>query len=423
MSDIKEIKKPTVGFDMRSAGVGIADIENEIFENPNDFGGNMTQDSVYDQVKYMQRIDPMLKGFSKTRKNAVLSHKREITGDGPEVEFARDVFSKIPNFQNKIWQLLNAVDVGYAVPQLVWRLENNKYYVDIKPAHPNKFKFDELGNTFITVNDEEKKVEPIKYPVYTHDEEFGNKYGCGEYQALYWYWYIKKESVKFWSIFSERFAVPVISVKKPAGLSEGDNLKLDSFIKNFKAATSVSLPRDVVIEIIEAKNNSGMDTFEKFLNFLDKSIAISYLGQTDTSGVSDASGSYARAKVQNEVRTDIMLADILELETFVNDYIMKPLIDINFSNVKKYPKWHIIVTQFVDAETIKKLVESGNKKIPVKWVNEIFGIPFNEDIADDEYLTIDTVSTESNFSEGVRSIEKEAFLEDLDLIMNGGKNV
>lgn len=416
----KELKKPSVGVNKGAVGVTISKAEEGIIENPSDFFGGNTQDSVVDMVRYMRKIDPMLYGFTNTRKNAVLSHKREIVGSGAEAEFVRGVFSGINNFQNKISQMLNSIDVGYSVTELIWEEVEGKYYVDLKARHQGKFKFDEFGVTWLITDDGEKKVEDIKFPVMTYDEEFGNKYGNGVYQTLYWYWFIKKESVKFWSIFCERFAVPVIVAEKPVGISPEDEATIDEFIEDFRSATSISLPKGVALSFLEARQTGSIDTFEKFIEFLNKSMAIAYLGQIDTSGVSNSTGSYARAKVQNQVREDIMLADIMFLENYINDMIVKPLVDINFSNVKEYPKWRLVINTAINAEVIEKLVQSGHNRIPIAWVSERFGIPLSDDTKPDEYMKV-AETKQAGFSETNFGEQKKKYLEELNEIMEKAK--
>lgn len=417
----KEIKKPSVGYNKNAVGITIDKAETDIIENPSDFFGKNSQDSVVDMVLYMRKIDPMLGGFSQTRKNAVLSHKREIIGTGAETDFIRSVFSGFNNFHGTLSQILNSIDVGYAVPELVWEVVDGKYVITkILPRHQGKFKFDEFGQTWLVTEDAEKKVDDIKFPVFTFQEEFGNRYGSGMYQSLYYYWFIKKQAVKFWSIFTERFAVPVIVAELPDGLSDEDENDIKAFIKDFKSATNISLPKDVVLRFLEAEQSGSVENFDSFMNFLNKSMAIFYLGQTDTSGVDNTSGSYARAKVQNQVREDITLSDIMLLENFINDMIIKPLINLNFPNVTEYPKWRVIIPISISTEMIKQLVESGNKYIPVWWVNERFGIPTKDNLSKDEMMIVETVSNtgfkETNFKE-----QKEDYMKKLNEIVEGKK--
>ncbi|GAF68252.1 unnamed protein product, partial [marine sediment metagenome] len=348
-----------------------------------------SQDSVYAMVKYMKRLDPILSGFSDTRKNAVLSHKREITGEGPEKDFIVEMFKCFPDFQNTLRQMLQCIDVGYQPVQNIWEVIDGKFTITSpEPRHPDKFKFDEFDQTYMADKEGEfKPVSDIEFPVLTYKKEFGNKYGEGEFNNLYWYWFIKKNITVFWSIFSERATTPILIADLPPNIGE-DQARIDSFINNISTAKSISVPPGVVFSFLQADSQKSIDTFEKFLDFLNKSMAICMLGQVDTSGVAISAASLARSQVQDLVRMDIMLADIRMLETFINDKIIKPAIDYNFNNVTDYPKWRMIIEKNITAEIIKILMDSGYKWIPSRFIQDRFGIITKEEIPEDDFLEL-----------------------------------
>jgi phage gp29-like protein len=414
----KEEKKPQVGVVVSSLGNEVEAAQKEIQDNPNDFFGEQTEGNIVDQVNYMSGLDPLLTGFIDTRINAILSNKREIIGEGEPAKFVRENFSKIRRFDNKLRQLLKCISVGYSVPELIWSVENNKWWVTFEPRHQGKFWFNDFGETFLVSdkNPQGKKVTDIKFPVLTFNEEYGNKYGKGLYQNIYWYWFIKKNAATFWAVFTERFASPLVVAKKDGEIKKEVQDKIDGFIADIRNATSISIPESIAIEFLELKEARSTENFVAFMDFLNKSIAIAILGQVDTSGVAQSSASYARAIIQNQVRQDIMLSDIIMLENFINDMIIRPLVDFNFSNVTDYPKWRVVINSIIDADTIKKLVESGHNRIPIKFISERFGIPIPDDLKKDEYLEIKATG-QPTFSEQIFSETKNMYMKELKGIM------
>jgi phage gp29-like protein len=125
-------------------------------------------------------------------------------------------------------------------------------------------------------------------------------------------------------------------------------------------------------------NQSGVKTYEDFINYLDYSMATAILGQASSVN-DDTGGSYARDEIKDKLRRDIAAFDIMCLQTFINDNIIKPLVDVNFNNVKEYPKWQINddlkVNKKEFAETINILRTAGHNQIPLSYINEIVGIP------------------------------------------------
>ncbi|MCK5615278.1 DUF935 family protein [Candidatus Pacearchaeota archaeon] len=362
-------KKPKPGV------VEAAGVEDYYEENLNDFFGN--SDGLVNQIRKMDDADPRLYGWSSTRVLAVTSLKREIMGEGAPADYARETFANIKNFNSKLYQILSGIKPGYAVIEIVWNKEFN--IIDLLPRHPDKFLFGKKNETRLITEDNTEGVEvnPNKFAVMTFMEEFGNRYGSALYQKVYWYWFIKKNSVKFWALFTERFASPILTGKDIS--TPADASTFDKFVKKLKSATGIKLPQGVVVEILEAQKTGTVTSYDTFLSYLDTSMAIAILGQTLTSDSGSGVGSYALGKIHENVRIDILNADIMMIESFFNDNIMKLLIDYKFANVKEYPKWRIVRDKTINKKEFSEMLDIITNRtdlgIGKAWAYENLGIP------------------------------------------------
>jgi len=393
-------------------------------ENPNDYFG--TTDDVVAQVTEMEELDPKLFGLVQTRKLAVLSLESGINGDGVEADFAREVFYNISDMHTVLYEMLSAIPVGFSVMELVWGVLDSKFVITaIKARKQTRFKFHDKTNELLLITEQDtegKRVNPSKFAVTTFQPKYSNRYGQALYMKLYWYWFIKKKSVKFWSIFTERFAVPVVIVKEGKNTSPKDKLALDNFVKKIRTAIGIKIPEDVIIEFLQAQQAGTITTYTEFMGYLDTSVAIAVLGQTLTSDTGKT-GSYALGKIHENVRGDILLADIFMVEQSVNDNMIKPLVDFNFSNVKTYPRWSIAkgraINQKEIAEVIEILGKAGFKKTPESYVHSTFGIP----VPKEGEATLEMGSPtapppgggigQSSFAAHILKMEQDTFLEDL----------
>ena len=355
--------------------------------NYNTFFSGTRQYDLAAQTKEMDDSDPRLYGLTQTRKLSILSLKREIVGDGPEADFVRETLAGIPNFHMSFYGILSCIQCGYSVTELIWAVVNGRFVIaDMKARYPDRFTFSRpdwelrLKTTSNMIDGE--PVHPDKFKVLTFMEEYGDRWGQPLYQKIYWYWYLKKAVQKFYNIYVERFAGPLLTIS--GEMSAEEKVIVDAFLAEVKAHTGCRLPKDCVPTIIEASQN-GAATYESFMDYLDRGMAIAILGQS-TRVDNRTVGSYASDAIADIVtRGDILGFDILMCENFFNDQIIKPLVDYNFANVKEYPKWRITKGRISDlnlaAQIIEKLIVLG---LPVtkSYIYETFGIPIPQDDGD-----------------------------------------
>jgi len=413
---VKEIKRPKAGQVVASIGEEL-DITAGTITNPNDFFGKSDNDIVL-QTREMDNLNPILYGLFQTRKLSLLALKREIIGEGIEADFVRDNFANIPSFHNKLSQILNAIKCGFSVTEIIWdEWEGSKWGIyNLLPRYQGKFIFSQSLNAkvfedelkLLTKDNAENgiSVNPFKFAVITYDEEYGNRYGNALYQKIYWPWFYIKNATKLYAIYVERFAAPLLKFSSESSIGTEDKAAIDNFIKNIKSATGIQLPNGIAFELVNAAQG-GADSFEKFINQKKDEIAIAVVGQPSTVQ-SGGTGSYARDKVrENITRIDILGSDIRMCETFFNDRIIKPLVDLNFPNVTKYPKWRINKGVIGDSKIMAEVVTSLWKlKLPMtkKYAYETFGIPIPE--KDDDLIESFQAPIGKQFSEVASVIDE-----------------
>jgi phage gp29-like protein len=366
----KEVKPPAFG-----VVDGVIDKDHITAELNENLGEG--QDKV-DKAAEMERIDPKLKGYINTRVLALTGLKREISGDDEVSDFVRQVFSGFNNFSDTLNQKLrDALRLGSSFPELIWGEKDGKVIIErIEIRSPGKFKFGEKNELLMTGDKDTIPVDERRIVPFTFQSEHGNRYGKGLYNEIYWNNYIKKHVKEFWCLGIETFNNPKLIGEDP-GIDKDFSEALDKFIANLKYSSGLRVPVGAVLKYLEARGTAG-ESEEKLISVMDAENAIAILGQTLTSDVGKV-GSYAAAMIHNLVRKDILMSDISMEESYINDLWIKPLVDFNFANVDKYPKWRIVQNDTVDnqamIQVIEGLLRSGFKTIPVAWIHQLFGIP------------------------------------------------
>ncbi|MCJ8161878.1 phage portal protein family protein [Acinetobacter zhairhuonensis] len=134
---------------------------------------------------------------------------------------------------------------------------------------------------------------------------FENPYGEALFSRLYWLWFFKNGTTKYWAKFVERFGNPILK-----GKSKNVPAMLKALL-NAHASSVLSLNPDEDVDIVSASSNGngGSTAFESFDKKIERSIQKLVLGQTLTSGT-DGAGSRALGEVHLEVQNNKVDADI-----------------------------------------------------------------------------------------------------------------
>jgi len=336
----------------------------------------------------MEHKDPTIFSDLQTRKLAVVGLDWEIVpggqepGDQEAAAFVGDVLDGIPGFSEDLRQLLDAVGKGYAVAEILWsaRADGRIGIAEIRSRHQQRFVFtaaNELrllrdANTFEGV-----AVPPRKFLVHTSQGDHENPYGRGVLSRVYWYYWFKKNGVKFWALFSEKFGSPTVIGKHPPGTDDAQRRALLSALEAIQQETAITIPDTMKAELLEAQRRTGMDTYGEFIGFLDRGITKAILGQTLTSGEGERSGSLALGRVHADVRQDLLEADATSLQEVLNGQLIRWLVDWNFI-VQSHPQlvFKVDPPEDLDAAALRdRNLQAMGVPIPKSYIQRRYGIP------------------------------------------------
>lgn len=190
---------------------------------------------------------------------------------------------------------------------------------------------------------------------------YHNPRGQALLSTLYWPWLMRSQGWRFWAKFLERFGSPFT-----VGKTNGDTSDMAAALVTLVQGGVAAVGQDDSIEV-HTPGAAG-ESFDKFDTAIAKRIQKVVLGQTLTSDV-QGGGSFAAAKVQNEVRGDRTTADI-RLVTATVQAVINALAALNFPGAE--------VPQFIledgeglaleRAERDGKLVQSGVLKLTEQYL-------------------------------------------------------
>lgn len=242
-------------------------------------------------------------------------------------------------------QMLYARFYGWGVAELLWDVIDGKLgWREIKVRDRKRFLFQANGKGYLDTGVGSASPlgriyteAPYFWNVSAGADHSDNPYGRGLAHQLFWPVRFKRDGIRFWLVYLEKFAMPTAIGKMPATSDTGTNTtlrrqRLLAAIRALQTQAGVVIPDDMVIELLEAKRTGSAD-YGALHARMDAAIAKIVVGQTLTSDVGD-SGSRALGDVHNSVRMDLVKSDAdLICESF-NRGPATWLTELNFAGAK-----------------------------------------------------------------------------------------
>lgn len=348
--------------------------------------GTFNQETGLNLYQEMIDKDPHLASGFRSRKMNTTNKPWEII---PASEKNRDV--KIAKFvkealeyqrqEESFFELLDCIPKGLSVAEIMWELKDDKLVPkDLFSRNPNRFVFDKDFNLRLRTPSNPylgEELPPNKF-IYLRNEPFAeNPYGNALCKELYWYYWFKKNAIKWWNIFMEKFGSPtVLAEYPPSVLNTAQKQALDTVLDTLQNSTNVKVPEGIKISFLEALRR-GDAGYYQFIGYCDEQITKSIHGQTLTSGQGvGGTGSYALGKVHSETKQEYTANDCKILMSGINSQLIPPLVDFNFVGVTAYPK---LVIHYEPPEDLE--VEARKDKI----VFVDIGLPVGKDFLYNKY--------------------------------------
>lgn len=336
----------------------------------------------------MEAKDAHLQGVANTRRQALTALPWAITPNtsAPDEKFAAevadDVESQLRNmttWPETLEHISTGIGPGVAVSELVWKRNLIDYTVDV-PGHRLRRQDDGLGLELDMGNGADfMPIKLGKFICHTPNSRAGFPMRVTIARAAAWCFVLKHYAIADWGAFSELFGMPwrVAHLEDMADDNEREAVK--SMLENMTADGWGMFSDAVKFEFI--KGDSGTPPYTALIEWIENKQTILYLGQTLTTDVG-AVGSFAAAKVHDNVRTSILLSDMQQEARTIRDQVITPMVKMRYPG-KSAPIPHFERTLYeqrnleserLDLEQIQFAVDHG-LPVAADLVYEKLGLP------------------------------------------------
>jgi hypothetical protein len=281
-------------------------------------------------------------------------------------------------------KMLWGVFYGYSAAEVLWAREDDRVVISaIKVRARRRFHFN-LDQQLVLKTFDNPLGEDLPERKFwhfstgaDHDDE---PYGRGLGHWLYWPTFFKRNGVRWWLKFIEKYAKPTRLGKYPAGATSAEKDVLWNALDSFGDDDRSMIPEGLEMLFLESARSGTVD-YKALCDQMDGAIAKIILSQTMTT---DDGSSLSQASVHESVKDEVIESDADLLCESFNNSVAVWLTDWNYPGAA-YPKVRRKIQSDPDlgvlAETDTKLQGLGislkPEAIATKYGDDYFTIDKN----------------------------------------------
>lgn len=351
--------------------------------------------------------DPRVAASLRTRAKAVTGREWQVvpfsqeTADIRVAEYVDKVFRNFPYDRARRPVLRGGVLKGFSVAEIMWDYsEGDTFITDMRYRHQRRFRFAPNGDLhLLTLSnpypgenatiDSDSGLPLRKFQVFTFGDEVTTPYGNGLGQELFWPWWFKKNGIKYWMTFAEKFSSPTVVGEYPEGTDQAKQQTLLSAAASVHSNSAVVYPAGMSVKLLEAMRSGSVSCYQELCNFMNDEMTIAILGQTATT--SGTPGGLGNTDEQQEVLENYLKDDgdsVCEAQNDRQNGVIPWLVDYQFPGNGRYPKMEIKSEDEEDSLTLAErdynlaqALNLGGKSLSRSYYVRTYGM-VDEDIED-----------------------------------------
>jgi len=226
--------------------------------------------------------------------------------DAMAADSLRDQLTHL-SWDRTTYRMLAAIMYGFGVAEAMYEPDGLRVRLaGLRVRRSRRFAFDRTARLRLRDGDSYLVLPDQKFWTMTVGAESDDEpYGKGLGHFLYWPVWFKRNAIRFWAVFIEKFAMGVPMADVPPGTSKEERDKILGLLEHIRAGGKLVKSSNIAIEVLQAVKDSGGD-YERFVTRMDGSIAKVVLTQTMTT---DDGSSMAQAIVHERMGSSVAKSD------------------------------------------------------------------------------------------------------------------
>lgn len=300
--------------------------------------------SVYEE---MLRDDQVHACFQQ-RRLAVISAEWDVEAGGEDkasqmaADFIKEQLASIA-FDDVTQKMAMGLFYGYSVGECLYAKDGRYWGLDdIKVRRAKRFRFDMDGGlrllTMANATDGELMPARKFWTFAAGADNDDDPYGRGLGYWCFWPVWFKKNNVRFWTLYQDKFSGPTAVGKYPQNASPEEIAKLLRAAAAVGRDSALAIPEEMLLELLEAQRSSSA-SYEPFYDRMDGAIAKVILSQTMTTDAKATGIGSGAANVHMDVREEVTASDADLICSSLNRGPVKWLTEWNFPGAQPPKVW------------------------------------------------------------------------------------
>ncbi len=340
--------------------------------------------------------DAQVKACVSTKKFAALSQEWDVhaASETPEDQqiavFVRSALSAMHgSVLDTLYDVLDALAFGVSIVEINYTLIETGPYAgmvglhSLKSKDPSGFTFetDPFANVIALRGVDGAAYPPDKFLRYAWLPLYESPLGQSDLHAAYKPWFVKQQLLKWWAKYLEKFGMPTVTgtYDPNRGYGPDQQRELLAIVAQVHNESAVVLPSDMHLGLLETARAQSAG-FSEAIDYLDRAIAKSILGQTLTTDSTAKGASYALGSVHQDI-LGLYVAKLQRdlTETVIGKQLLAPLVAYNFGPDAACPTFTLGTPDAGQLQTTGKLIAdlvAGNVIAPDEpWIRGYLGLP------------------------------------------------
>ncbi len=389
---------------------------------------------VYEEVER----DPRISRLTWKRRNLVLSNKLVIElPDGDDsaqaqkaTELCNDIifggngFKGIESFDDVLFDLSDAIFKGFAVGQPQWIFDGGKRFpTKINRWSQKEFIFGSLTDRYKQEHDDIRVLTDSNRT----DGEKLSGFPNGQWivhvqknwsqpipraalaRSVTWFWMFKRFGFRDWSIFLERFGVPMRKATHRVNAGKTERDELWNAVRNLGKDHCCIVPEGSTIELIELHGTKGDSPHPLMIKHCNEEIDVAIMGDTMSVSQGDRGARSAKEAFQNDQHEQTK-QDSNKLSKTIAEQLCRPIIDLNLGKEYPTPKCFFQLTDNDNLDVrsqVDERVAGIGYPITYGYIEDKYSIPLPKDIDRNEVIETTQGAVDSALSEAFELAEKK----------------
>lgn len=341
--------------------------------------------------------EPQVQAVLQQRRNAItqcewrVDPASEARIDRKAADFVTQQLQRIG--WDRVTNLMHyGVFYGYAVSEVIYGRDGSNVTLDaIRVRNRRRFRFDKDAKLRLQTYENMVPGEPCESPYFwnfaTGADNDDEPYGLGLAHWLYWPTLFKRNGLKFWLTFLEKFGMPTAVGEYDTNATPAERSALLAATLAVQTDSGIILPKGMALNLLEAAR-SGTADYKALQDNMDEMIAKVVVGQSMTS---EARGGQYKSEMQHDVRQDLVKADSdLICESF-NLTVVQWLTAWNFPSAQP-PRVYRVVDEPEDLKQRAdrdKVVAGMGFKPSLRYIQDTYGGDWVESAPPATNVTLD----------------------------------